>query len=194
MNSKYAVGAAVALMLGAGVLASPVQAEQQYLVILDTPDGMVQRVLAESELDVTLTCSVDAPSAPSCQNGPIVRVFGASHGIALPIPSGFTSPAGNVPFHQVRVLSILTSTTTERVFHCTIWQANGPVTFGCGTPASTGSFPPIGAAMTQTAVGIFTPAHAANSPLLGDQTTEQLYFDADILVPGFGKFNAVLTA
>lgn len=167
--------------------------EPTYLVVTDTPEGIVEKIVTESELDIMVTCNADAPTTPSCTNGPLTRFSAAGHGLVLPIPSGFGTPAGDVAAKKMIFTSFLRSSTTERIFRCEVTQTPAPA--GTGAIAFTcfpgsGSFPPVGSAMTQTAVGLAAPQGGA-----GDTTSLTAYQSTGgaVLIPGLGKFTAQLT-
>lgn len=184
----------VAMFTLAAFAAPSAAAEQKYLVVLDTPEGMIEREVTQSELDVMLVCSADAPLSPTCFNGPAVRSFAAGHGLVLPIPSGFGTPAGNVPAHKMIFTSFLRSNAgTERVFRCELNQlpppaGSGSTTFACFPGA--GAFPPIGSTMTQEATGLLATQGGA-----GDTVALQVYqaTGGDVVLAGLGKFRAQLT-
>ena len=162
-------------------------AEAKYLVVLDTPDGIVQHTVTQSELDATTRCNANAPSVPSCVNGPVPMIGFASHGLALPIPSGFTVGGVGAPVHKEIFTSFLRSPTTERIFRCEINEGQAPTAFSC-FPGS-GSFPPVGSQMTQTAIGF-----AATTGGSGDTTALTVYQQSggQVLLPGVGAFTAQL--
>lgn len=194
--SARMIAATLVAMLALGAFAAPAATAEvtKYVQILDTPEGIVQTELTQSEVDVMLTCSADAPTVASCMNGPATRVLAAGHGILLPIPSGFGSPAGTVPVHKMIFTSFLRSSAgTERIFRCEVNEAPAPagtgaVSFTC-FPAS-GTFPPVGASMTQEAVAL-----AATQGGATDTYSLQVYqaTAGDVVIPGAGKFNAQLT-
>lgn len=205
-SKKWTILALVAAVTTGAFAASPASAEEaKYLVVSDTPEGIVQKVMTQSELDAIARCTLNAPDTPSCANGPVRRGFSASHGLALPIPSGFSSAAGTVPVHQMAFTSILSSATTARTFRCDVNEnplpsvssgvggTAGAIQFRCF--AGSGSFPPIGAMMTQTAIGFATPSTNTASAQAGDQTALTIYTTTGgaVLIPGLGTVTAQLT-
>lgn len=193
MTTKFLIATAIVAMMASGVFAAPAAAfEQKYMLVSDTPEGIVQREITQSELDVIVQCGIDSPTTSTCTNGPLPRV-GASHGLALPIPSGFTTPAGNVPVHKMIFTSFLRSNAgTERIFRCEVNEAPAPagtgaVTFAC-FPGS-GTFPPVGSSMTQ-----FAAALAATNGGAADTASLQAYqaSGGQILLPGLGRVTAQL--
>lgn len=184
-----------AIVAGASFGLAPAagSSEPAYVLVLDTPEGIVERTLSQEEADAMLTCGIDSPTTPSCVNGPRTRVFAAGHGLLLPIPSGFSTPAGNVPVHKMMFTSFLRSASTERIFRCEVLETpapagSGAVTFTC-FPGS-GSFPPVGASMTQTAIALAAPQGGA-----ADTTSLQVYQQTggQVILPGLGKVTAQLT-
>lgn len=185
----------VLALLAGTALATPAASvgEARYLLVLDTPEGIVEQEMTQSEVDATRTCGINAPEAVSCTNGPVTRISAAGHGLLLPIPTGFDTAAGNVPVKKMHFVSILSTSATERVFRCEVTQTpapagNGVATFAC-FPGS-GSFPPVGASMTQTAYGL---AHAQGGS--ADTTSYEVFkaSGGDVVLPGLGKITAQLT-
>lgn len=196
VSAKWMIAALVSIIAAGTLVASPAAAEEaKYLIVLDTPEGITQKVMTESELDITLRCLVAAPSAPMCTNGPLSYTgFFLSHGLALPIPSGTSTPAGAVPVKQLAFTSVLSSATTTRTFRCDVnenAQTTG-IEFRC-FPGS-GSFPPRGSSVKQTAIGFATPSHDTTGPLAGDQTALSIYTQTggQVLIPGLGSVTAQL--
>lgn len=202
-SKKWTILALVAAVTTGAFAASPASAEEaKYLVVSDTPEGIVQKVMTQSELDAIARCTINAPETPSCANGPVRRGFSASHGLALPIPSGFSTAAGVVPVHQMAFTSILSSATTARTFRCDVNENDLPAPAGDGLSgvvfrcfAGSGSFPPLGAMMTQTAIGFATPSTHTTSAQAGDQTALTIYTTTGgaVLIPGLGTVTAQLT-
>lgn len=168
-------------------------AEPRYLLVVDTPEGIVETIVTQSEVDATRTCALDAPTTVSCTNGPVTRSFAAGHGLLLPIPSGFTTPAGVVPVHKMMFTSFLRSASTERIFRCEVTETPAPagtgaITFSC-FPGS-GAFPPVGASMTQTAIAFAVTTGGAT-----DTNALSVYQSTggQVLLPGLGRVTAQLT-
>ncbi|HUR69604.1 MAG TPA: hypothetical protein VM370_10190 [Candidatus Thermoplasmatota archaeon] len=190
------LAASLVAMFAFGAFAAPAATAEvtKYVLVLDTPEGIIEREVTQSEVDIMLTCSADAPTVASCVNGPATRVSAAGHGLLLPIPSGFSSPAGTVPVHKMIFTSFLRSNAaTERVFRCEVTETPAPA--GTGAIAFTcfpgaGGFPPVGSAMTQEAVGLLATQGGA-----ADTTSLQVYqaTGGDVVLAGLGKFSAQLT-
>lgn len=192
--STRMIAASLVAMFAFGAFAAPaaVAFEQKYILVSDTPAGIVSREVTQSELDEIRQCAIDSPTSATCMNGPILRV-GATHGLALPIPSGFSTPAGSVPAHKMIFTSFLRSNAgTERIFRCEVTETpapagNGAVAFACFPGA--GSFPPVGSMMTQTAY-----AFAATQGGASDTYALQVFqaTGGSVVLPGLGRVTAQL--
>lgn len=198
VGAKWMIAALVGLVAAGSFGVAPASAEEaKYLVVSDTPEGIVQKVMTESELDVVLRCNVDSPTTPTCTNGPLAYTgFFLSHGIALPIASGFSTPAGGVPVHKMQATSILSSATTSRVFRCEINESPAPAPAGTGGAttfqcfAGSGSFPPRGSTIQQDMYSFLTVQGGA-----ADTTALSLYQQTggEVHLAGLGKVTAQLT-
>lgn len=183
------------LVAAAAPFAASDATEERWLVVLDTPTGLVQRVETSSVRDVSLRCTADAPSRPLCTNGPLVATPRVGHGLALPIPSGAGTPVADVPAKRMVFVSFLESASTLTSFRCVVNENALPEPVGTGGEVAlacfsgSGSFPPAGVAVVQTAI-----AFAATTGAASDSVAVDVYAltAGGVLLPGVGKFTAQL--
>ncbi|MHB8605302.1 MAG: hypothetical protein ACYDCK_08590 [Thermoplasmatota archaeon] len=188
---------ALAIPFATALTVSPAP-EQKYLYASMSANGdLVSKVITQSELNAMTakdgyeTCAGDAPSTPGCHLNDAVGPWGAiTFGFTLPIPSGFTSPAGNVKVHNEQVYAALTSSQagTGVNFFCDFKETpnSGAPTFRCAVDGPQ-NWP------TQYGASLHVEFFAWMLTTGGNaEKTRTVLGPAGVVIPGLGQYTGLL--